>query len=57
MGAFAYVYLHHLLKLGENGSGGTVGVAHHFAEIVGTLRDEDIRSLIEKLQQHVANGV
>jgi hypothetical protein len=54
MGAFAYVYVHHLLALGAVGSGGHVGVAHHFTEIVSTLRNEDdIRLLIRQLEEHL----
>ncbi len=54
MGAFAYVYVHHFLVLGAVGSGGPVGVAHHFADIVGTLREGDIRELVAQLQAHLA---
>ena len=53
MGAFAYVYTHHLLKIGAEGSAGVVGVAHHFAAITATLRPEDVRNLIAQLQGHL----
>ena len=51
MGAFAYVYVHHFLALG---SGGRAGVAQHFADIVGSLQEADIRELVAQLQEHLA---
>ena len=53
MGAFAYVYTHHLLKIGAEGSAGVVGVAHHFAAITATLRAEDVEQLVAQLQDYL----
>lgn len=53
MGAFAYVYTHHLLKLGSEGFAGGVGVARHFSAITGSLRPQDIAALVEQLQAYL----
>jgi hypothetical protein len=54
MGAFAYIYTHYFLKIGAEGAGGGVGVAHHFAAVTSTLRTEDVEALVAQLQEFLA---
>ena len=54
MGAFSYIYTHHLLKIGGSG---VVGVAHHFSAITSSLRSEDVAQLVSQLQVFLKNDV